>query len=566
MNLRARTDELSERFWDWRALQAPRTRDDLPRVDRPEGWCPAWSAEDVAAYRDTLDGFEYEHAALADLAAAGDASPAANTAEERAATVDFRLVGSAISRARFELDGVASWRRDPWFYLDQTIGTVFDLLLPPPPLDQARCTELVRRLESFGATLAAGRENLSGGALGRELAEVAAAVAPSAGAGLLACLAALAPYVGPSWPGRLEHAGRAAAAELDGYARWLADAIPGASPLGAVGPEVFSRYIYEVALLPFTADELLAIGRQEWDRAVAFELYEQKRRPDAQWPPLAESAAAQAEAQALAEAEVRRFYESHDLLSQPAALRHYLNAPMPPYLEPLRWLGVTDDLTGPHRLHQDAVSYVPAPAPDLPYFYRANAADSRTGIAHEGAHYQQLALSWRNPRPARRHFYDSCPNEGIAFYNEEMLTQAGLFDDAPVTRRVIYNFIRLRSLRVEVDVRLSLGQLSVAQAGDLLQHRVPMDAETAQAEAAMFAAIPAQGMSYTVGKSQILRLLADTRAAEGAAFSLREFHDWLWANGNVPLALLRYERLGDRSDLDRVDELRAHHPPAPAPS
>ena len=70
-------------------------------------------------------------------------------------------------------------------------------------------------------------------------------------------------------------------------------------------------------------------------------------------------------------------------------------------------------------------------------------------------------------------------------------------------------------------------------------------------------ATPAQGLSYTVGKLQILRLLADVRTQEGSSFSLREFHDWLWSNGNVPFALLRYERLGDRSELDRVNELSA---------
>ena len=138
-----------------------------------------------------------------------------------------------------------------------------------------------------------------------------------------------------------------------------------------------------------------------------------------------------------------------------------------------------------------------------------------------------------------------------------MLTQAGLFDSAPVTRRIIYNFMRLRALRVEVDVRLALGDLTVETGGELLEHRVPMDGETARWEAAFFAATPAQGLSYTVGKLQILRLLADARSAEGASFSLREFHDWLWQNGNVPFSLLRYERFGDRSELDRVDELLA---------
>jgi hypothetical protein len=555
MSLRDDIEQLDLRFWSWRAVQAPRTRDDLPRLDRPTGWRPAWSAEDVAGYRRSIEAFDVEHRALLErMAEVSTGTGSAHRADE----VDLRLIGSAIARARFELDGIASWRRDPWFYLDQTIGTVFDLLLPPAPVDEGRCRELVVRLESFDATLAAARENCAEH-LALELAEIANETAPAAGADLVTSVAALAPFVGPEWSDRLAQAAKLAGAELGSYAEWLAGARRGARALGGVGEDLFARYLYEVALLPFTPSDLLAAGRQEWDRAVGFELFEQHRELGAAWPDLPASASEQAKTEAIAEGEVRRFYEEHDLLSQPGWLGHYLNAPRPAYLEPLRWLGVTDDLTGPDRLDADGVSYVPVPSLDLPYFYRANAVDPRAGIVHEGAHYQQLALAWRHPRRARRHFYDSCPNEGIAFYNEEMLTQAGLFDGAPVTRRVIYNFMRLRALRVEVDVRLALGQLTVEEAGAFLEHRVPMDRETARSEAAFFAATPAQGLSYAVGKLQVMRLLADARSLEGASFSLREFHDWLWRNGNVPFSLLRYERLGDRSELDRVDELLAHY-------
>ncbi len=118
---------------------------------------------------------------------------------ERADEVDVRLIGSAIARARFELDGLDSWRRDPWFYLDQTIGTVFDLLLRPAPIDPQRSRELLVRLESFGATLAAARENLEGH-LALELADIANQVAPGAGPDFLSSVARLAPFIGPIGP------------------------------------------------------------------------------------------------------------------------------------------------------------------------------------------------------------------------------------------------------------------------------------------------------------------------------------------------------------------------------
>jgi uncharacterized protein (DUF885 family) len=60
-------------------------------------------------------------------------------------------------------------------------------------------------------------------------------------------------------------------------------------------------------------------------------------------------------------------------------------------------------------------------------------------------------------------------------------------------------------------------------------------------------------MTYQVGKTQILGLLADASRRPG--FSLRGFHDRLWREGNVPFALQRWELLDDRRDLDRIDEL-----------
>ncbi len=554
---------LGEEFWGWRSRQTPRTRDDIPRRDRPSGWLPAWSAGDVSGYLVTLSGFEQRLAAIG-----GDLARSAPVADY----VDGRLLASAIARARFELEVLPLWRRDPWFYLDQSIGTVFDSLLRPPPFGAGRVDELLGRLAAIPATLAIAEENLSG-SLAAELCASALAVAPGAPGDLETALGALVEVVEPAAAEALQSAGAAAGRALDRFARWLAAAAPSADPLGGAGRAVLERWLYEVALLPYTPEELLAAGRQEWDRAVAFELFEQHRVADAGWPELPASAEAQCKAERAGEAEVRAFYVSQRLLSQPEWLRHYTNLPLPAWLAPLRWLGVTDDLTGPGRLGEDGVSYVPEPTPALPYFYRANAADPRAGVIHEGAHYQQLALSWANERPARRHFYDSCPNEGIAFYNEELLTRTGLFEDAPVSQQIVCNFLRLRALRVEVDLRIALGEWSIEEGAAVLARRVPMDPETAGEEAAFFAATPAQGSSYLTGKLQLWRLLADAvgRAGEaggagrvagdgdagGGMFDLQRFHDSVWRNGNVPFALQRLDLLGDGAELARVDELRA---------
>ena len=104
--------------------------------------------------------------------------------------------------------------------------------------------------------------------------------------------------------------------------------------------------------------------------------------------------------------------------------------------------------------------------------------------------------------------------------------------------------MRLRALRVEVDVKLALGEFSIEQAAEYLHNTVPMDAVTAHAEASSFASNAGQAISYQIGKMQIYDFLASAQRQRGDAFSLRTFHDFLWLNGNVPIALQRWEYLG----------------------
>jgi Bacterial protein of unknown function (DUF885) len=528
-------DDLAGRFWAWRACQQPRTRDDIPRLDRPHGWLPEVDPrlaerrdEELAAFRAELNRIR----------------PAADAGPDR---VDHRLLRSAIARVTWE-SGILRVRSVPRYWTDQALGPVFDALLRPG-VDDARIAEVIRLLRAVPATLAHARAALAGAA--REFAELALAELGDIDGRLAACADALA-AICPAATADLRSAAAGAASSLDDHARWLAAALPGLPPAIPVGPENYQWFLREVACVPLGISEIDAIGRREYDRAVWLELVHRTRSRDVPEPPLPASAAEQSRAEAAAEAEVREFYERRGLLSQPGDLGRYLALPMPPYLEPLRFLGVADELTGPGRFTENGVSYVPEPGPGLPYFYAANARDPRAGIIHEGVHYQQLALSWRNPRPLRRHYYDSGANEGIAFYNEELMLASGLLDDAPHTRAAVCNFMRLRALRVTVDVGLATGALSIETAAAELADRVPMDSATAAEEAAFFAETPGQALTYQIGKTQLIALLADAVRTRGASLDLRELHDAIWVNGNVPIALLRWELLGLTDELAAI--------------
>jgi hypothetical protein len=287
------------------------------------------------------------------------------------------------------------------------------------------------------------------------------------------------------------------------------------------------------------------MGQQEWNRAIAFEAFEKERNRNVPRLKLASNTDSWIKDAVAKELKIRQFLETHGILTVPDWVQHYTLRPMPEYLHALQGFGETDDFTSSSRLNENCIRYVDPPSGKLGYFWRATAEDPRPITVHEGipGHYFQLCLSWKHEDPIRRHYYDSGANEGIGFYAEEMMLQAGLFDDSPHTREIIYNFMRLRALRVEVDVKLALGEFTLEQAAKYLQEKVPMDANTARQEAIAFSTGPGQAITYQIGKLQIMKLLAEARLQQGDKFNLRAFHDFVWKNGNVPIALQQSEYL-----------------------
>jgi hypothetical protein len=520
---------LGEAIWAWRAATQPLSGDDIPRIERPAGWAPDWSAEAVAARRRELARFEREHAALGSALAGSAVSD----------QVDWRLLGSALARVRWELDVLRGWQRNPQFYVHQTVGALFEALLPPPPFSAERGGDIVARLDSVPRTLDAARENLATEAV-QPFARLALSALADIQPRLGVAARELAPMLDVSVVERFDAAARA----LEGFAEWLRGRLGGMSTQTAIGRQAYVDFLRRVAVIDLSPEQIVAGARQDLERAVAFEAIEVVRNRDQPPWTLPASQAEQIEREKVDEQQVRTFCEEHDLLTFPTWLKSYVYRPIPAYLAPLRGMGVMDDLTSPSRLAEDGVHYIPEPAPNLPYFYLAMARDPRTLIAHEGVHYYQLARAWQQPDPIRRFYYDSGPNEGIGFYAEEMLLQAGLFDDLPRSREIIYNFMRLRAVRVDVDVRLATGELTIDTAAEELARRVPMDAATAREEASFFASEPGQAITYQVGKLQILSFLSDARRVQGDRFNLRGFHDALWVNGNVPISLQRWEALG----------------------
>jgi hypothetical protein len=529
---------LAARFFAWRATVQPCSSDDIPRVERPLGWTPPVSPEDLSNQKRIYAEFKFMLGQLP------------RGTWTRTDSVDYLLLRSGIERMNWELNVLKTPFRNPEFYVQQTLGAMYELLVISSPMTDVRAEDIIRRIASIPATLRFARINLTEPV--QPFAKLAVTGFGDARARLYRVVAGLQPLMKPQYQQPLAAAVDSATTAIESFVSDLQSRIPAMPAEFSPGKDAYAYFLRNVALIPLTTGEMLTMGKTEFDRSAFSEMMERVRdggMPDVHIFP---SAADQIEQSRLDEIAVRKFLEERELLTIPSWLKHYRNRLLPAAVAVLSSVGETDDLTSETRRDEDGVSYIPEPTPGLSFFRIASAKDPRPIIIHEGVpgHYCQLCLSWANEDSIRRHFIDSGPIEGWGFYVEEMLLQAGLFDaDRPQTRETIYRFMRLRALRVEVDIRLAMGECTIKDAAAFLERTVPMDKQSALDEAASFAGNPGQGISYQIGKAQIEAFLRDARLRKGEAFKLREFHDYIAKNGNVPAALLRWEYLGTRDQI-----------------
>ncbi len=526
---------LAEEFFRWRSVHQPVFEDDINRIERPAGWVPDWSPETLIEIRNRAHDFMERLESLPRMSSVSD-------------SVDFLLLRSAIERVRWENDVLRLPRRNAQFYVQQTLGALFEALLLPAESTSWNDAILLQ-LRTIPRTLACGRMNLEDPA--KPFAVIAIENLDRIRDKMRRTVQALLPHFPEGQRPGLAAAADSAATALEEFAAWLSASLANMDERVHPGKEAFEHYLRRIALIPYPVGEILTVGRDEFGRAAAFELLEKHKNRRLPPLPAVTSADDMIRNVLKCEQDIRAFIAREGLITLPPDFPHFTAALIPDFLEPLQAFGALYDMTGPSRRDENPVRYLPEPSLDLPFFFLSMLKDPRPVIVHEGipGHYCQMALSWRHPDPVRRFYIDSGPNEGIGFFLEEMLLQAGLFDDRPRVREIIAAFMRLRALRVEVDVRLALGTFTIDEAAGFLAEKVPMDRETAVGEARFFASTPGQALTYQIGKCQILRYLSDAKSLQGGSFDLRRFLDDLLLNGNVPIALQRWERLGKRDEI-----------------
>jgi len=125
--------------------------------------------------------------------------------------------------------------------------------------------------------------------------------------------------------------------------------------------------------------------------------------------------------------------------------------------------------------------------------------------------------------------------EGWALYCEQLVFEQGLYDEQQ------HHFIMLRdrlwrALRIIIDVKIHTGQMTLAQAAELLVEKLGFDLSQAKSEIAWYSSSAATPLCYAVGREIILR--ARDRVDVSDKEKLKAFHDRLLSQGSIALPLI----------------------------
>jgi glucose/arabinose dehydrogenase len=489
--------------------------------------------------------------------------------------VDYLLVRSELDMLDYGLNVYRPTSRSPNFYISSvssfglssgaTLSRLGQLVREPPPFDRARARQILDHMAKIPRILEQARRNLT------EPTQEMSRWALPALADAEANSRTFADSLAPLFPAREARELPAAAARMGAafadYRQWIEQRLPGMPHAQPIGRDLYDWVLRRIWLLPFDATDIQRMGEQEYARYLSFTSFEEARNRGLPAATRVRTTADYAAATQSDEIKVRSFLRDKDLLTIPDFVGPYRRTLMPGYIQafPL-WAGLAS-YDGPGN--SETKYAVPENHPFANTYWEAvMRVDPSTNIFHDGipGHHFQGVISARNLSPIRARHIDRFKSEGWATYWEETALQTGFYDERPRSRELIYNFLRLRGLRVIVDVKMALGEMSARAGVDALMS-VPMDERTANEEVDDFFAAPTGGTVYQIGKMQIEQLLSERRRQLGAQFNLRQFHDDVVNAAWVPLELTRWEMTGDGTNAQRMLADRSPMPrPAAAPA
>ena len=133
------------------------------------------------------------------------------------------------------------------------------------------------------------------------------------------------------------------------------------------------------------------------------------------------------------------------------------------------------------------------------------------------------------------------------------MMQAGLFDDRPRSRELIWIMLAQRAARALSGLHLHGNEFTMEAAVESAMKWTPRrwlpDGDLVRSEQHLYLRQPGYGTSYLSGKIQIEELLAERSLQVGDDFTIRQFFDEFFAADVIPIALTRWEMTGERDAI-----------------
>ena len=507
-------DDLLQLFADWREFESPPLLDGAPdyTVEQFRARQPGYDA-----LRDRLESFEIDDWPVPQQ-------------------VDWHLVRAEMNGYDFNQRVLKPWARDPSFYY--TVWTYrsdvpahegplhhapVEIWTYEFPLDEAGQQRLTEELQVIPPLMQQARRNLTGNARDLWIAGIRDIRSQSV------YLANLQTSVSDYASDELKAAIVESKAATDKLVEWLEAEAPNKDGPSGLGKDNYTWYQQNVHLVPLSWEDEVRLLERELARAwSSLKLEEQRNR---HLPPMV-AASTPEEYDALADKAVQRimkFFEEKDIVTiedyfEPA-LRAHMGSFVPEEQRNFFWI----------TAHYD-------PAPLYTHFW----------------HWLELARMDNEPHPSPvrqgallYNIFDS-RNEGTATGVEEMLMHAGLYDDSPRSRELVWIMLAQRAARGLGSLYAHANEMTMEEAGRIHIDWTPRGWMTTEPDLVIFEQHlylrqPGYGTAYVTGKYLLEQTLADYAKQleeEGEEYNLRNFFDRLNRIDSIPISLGRWELTG----------------------
>ncbi len=344
---------------------------------------------------------------------------------------------------------------------------------------------------------------------------------------------------------------------MNDFSIYLSEVKPGDDKSFAIGKENFDYKLKNEYFLEFDSDSLLKIGQtllaeaqKAYAEYAALVAANPQTGTDSVFVPATFSKTDIIDYYNWETERVKQFLKENNIITVPENIAPVTVIETPEFLRTMIG-GIAYQPAGRFDAIQHGFFYV-RPLGDLTdrtllesryrYVHRRGFKGSVVHEAYPG-HHLQLQIAGMNADPVRKWQFNIMMIEGWALYCEQMTYEKGLYGKEDAAQWLgVLGGIRFRAARIVADVSLHTGRMTydecVKWMQEVLESKTDSEKKYIETEVRRYTISPTYQMSYLMGKLEIMKLREAMMKKEGNAFSLREFHDKLLAEGSLPPTLM----------------------------